>query len=66
MLRLPPFKYYAPESINEAVTLKNEFGDISESFVGKDLRKANLNDLNVVGHDLTGDLLVTAWYGRGV
>ena len=34
--------------------LKNEFGDISNSFVGKDLRNVNLNDLNVVGHDLTG------------
>ena len=34
--------------------LKNEFGDISNSFVGKDLRNTNLNNFKFVGQDLTG------------
>ena len=34
--------------------LKNKFSDISESFVGKDLRNANLYDFNFSDHDLTG------------
>ena len=34
--------------------LKNEFGNISDSFVGKDLRNTNLSDFDFSGHDLTG------------
>ena len=34
--------------------LKDEFGNISKSFVGKDLRNVDLNSYNLTGHDLTG------------
>ena len=34
--------------------LKNEFGDIKESFVGKDLRNIDLSKLDLSGQDLTG------------
>ena len=34
--------------------LKNKFGDISKSFVGKDLRSVNLNNIDLKEQDLTG------------
>ena len=34
--------------------LKNEFDDISKSFVGKDLTNADLKEINLSGQDLTG------------
>ena len=34
--------------------LKNEFDDISKSFVGKDLTNADLKEINLAGQDLTG------------